>query len=270
MTIELGILGAGNMAEAIAGGIIRAGVLDAGQILAADVSPERRAVFTSKLGIRAAADNREVAASARTLLLSVKPQQMAGVLGGIADVLGHEALIVSIAAGVSTRSIEKHLGEAVGWRVIRTMPNTPMLIGQGIVALARGRNATLDDAQRAWRLFEAGATVIEVGEEQLDAVTAVSGSGPAYIFYLVEQMIRAAEDLGLSPEHSRQLAIRTALGATTMLSSSQEPPAELRRRVTSPGGTTLAALTHLEQHDWAGITVEAIKAAAARSRELGQ
>ena len=158
----------------------------------------------------------------------------------------------------------------MGWRVIRTMPNTPMLIGQGIVALARGRNATLDDAQRAWRLFEAGATVIEVGEEQLDAVTAMSGSGPAYIFYLVEQMIRAAEDLGLSPEHSRQLAIRTALGAATMLSSSQEPPAELRRRVTSPGGTTLAALTHLEQHDWAGITVEAIKAAAARSRELGQ
>ena len=269
MTIELGILGAGNMAEAIAGGVIRARVLKAGQIAASDVSAERRQVFSSRMGIRALNDNREVAASARTILLSVKPQQMASVLGEIADVVSREALIVSIAAGVSTQTIEKHLSGAGGWRIIRTMPNTPMLIGQGIVAVARGRNASEADARQARRLFEAAASVIEVSEEQLDAVTAVSGSGPAYIFYLVEQMIRAGEQLGLSPEHSRQLAIKTALGAATMLSTSQETPAELRRRVTSPGGTTLAAITHLERHDWAGTTIEAIKAAASRSRELG-
>jgi pyrroline-5-carboxylate reductase len=269
MAIELGILGAGNMAEAIAGGVVRAGLLNASQILASDVSPQRRQLFQDRFGIRAVQDNCEAAVSAATILLSVKPQQMAAVLGEIASVAKPEVLIVSIAAGISSRFIQKHLGGATPWRVIRTMPNTPMLIGEGIVALARGEHATEHDARQARRLFESGATVIDVTEEQLDAVTAVSGSGPAYIFYLVEQMVRAAQDLGLSPDHARQLAIKTAFGAAKMLATSEESPQELRSRVTSPGGTTLAAITHLEGHDWPRTTIDAIKAAAARSRELG-
>ena len=269
MTYQLGILGAGNMAEAIARGVIRSGIVRAPQIIASDVSPQRREVFETRLGVRAVEDNGEVAASSEVLLLSVKPQTMAKLLGEIAGVVRPEALVVSIAAGISTAFIESHLGGTVPRRVIRTMPNTPMLVGEGMVALSRGKHATEQDAQRARRLFESAADVIDVPEEQLDAVTAVSGSGPAYFFYLVEQMIRAATNLGISPEHARQLSIKTALGAAKMLSTSQESPQELRRRVTSPGGTTQAAITHMESHDVAGAIIGAIKAAEKRGKELG-
>lgn len=268
MSFELGILGAGNMAEAIAGGVIRAGVLRADQMIASDVSAERRGVFEKRLGVRTTAENREVARDARTLLLSVKPQHMGALLEGIADVLPAETLIVSIAAGINSQFIESRLGD--NRRVIRTMPNTPMLIGEGMVALSRGRHATEDDANHARKLFESAATVIQVPEDKLDAVTAVSGSGPAYVFYLVEQMIRAAMDLGFDPTQARLLAVKTALGAARMLSESTETPEELRRRVTSPGGTTHAAITHMDQHAWGPTTVEAVKAAARRSAELGK
>lgn len=269
MTYELGILGAGNMAEAIARGIIRAGVLAPGQMIASDVSPLRRELFSGQLGIRAIEDNREVASQSSVLLLSVKPQMMVGVLEGIGPVARPDALIVSIAAGISTRFIESHLGTGTPWRVIRTMPNTPMLVGEGMAAISRGSHATADDARRARRLFEAAADVIDVPEDQLDAVTAVSGSGPAYFFYLVEQMIQAAVELGISPEHARQLSVKTALGAAKMLSSSQESAQELRRRVTSPGGTTQAAIAHLESGDAPATIIGAIRAARDRGRELG-
>jgi pyrroline-5-carboxylate reductase len=269
MSIELGILGAGNMAEAIAGGVIRAGVLPADHILASDVSIERREAFTKATGVRTISDNREVAKDAAMLLLSVKPQHMATVLTGIADVIRPDALIVSIAAGIGSQFIEKHLGDRAKFRVIRTMPNTPMLIGEGMVALSRGPNASDEDLMRARKLFEASADCITVDESQLDAVTAVSGSGPAYVFYLVEQMITAAKQLGLNEEHSRQLAVKTALGAARMLVTSSDSPQELRRRVTSPGGTTQAAISRMDAGQWGAVTVDAIKAAAARGRELG-
>lgn len=269
MSIELGILGAGNMAEAIARGVIRNGLLRADQILAADVSPQRREHFWKELGIRAVEDNREVAREARVLLLSVKPQHMKEVLAGIGPVTSPDALVISIAAGVSSGFIETHLGGGKNWRVIRTMPNTPMLAGEGMVALTRGRHATAQDAARARKLFEAAADVIDVTEDKLDAVTAVSGSGPAYVFYLAEQMIRAARELGLSDDESRKLAIKTCVGAAKMLAASADTPEELRRKVTSPGGTTQAAITHLDQRDTAKTIVDAIKAAARRSQELG-
>jgi pyrroline-5-carboxylate reductase len=269
MSVELGILGAGNMAEAIAGGVVRAGVLRADQIFASDVSAERRAAFGKATGVRTTDNNREVAKDAAMLLLSVKPQHMGDVLGGIADAVRPDTLIVSIAAGIGSRLIETRLGERAAWRVIRSMPNTPMLIGEGMVALARGRNATEEDVARARKLFEASADLIRVEESQIDAVTAVSGSGPAYIFYLVEQMIAAARELGMSEEHARKLAIKTALGAARMLATSPETPQELRRRVTSPGGTTAAAITVMESRQWAAATVDAIKAAAQRGKELG-
>ena len=269
MGIELGILGAGNMAEAIARGVVGTGLLRPEDVLASDPDAARRDLFARELGIRATNDNRVVARDARTVLLSVKPQHMAELLATISPVLSPDALVISIAAGISSRFIEARLGRNERWRVVRTMPNTPMLIGQGMVAMARGQYATESDAARARRLFETGAAVIEVSEDQLDAVTAVSGSGPAYVFYLVEQMIRAAIELGLSPEHARQLAVKTAAGASKMLDGSNETPEELRRKVTSPGGTTQAAISHLEKRDTAATIVDAIKAAARRSRELG-
>ena len=269
MSVELGILGAGNMAEAIAGGVIRAGAMPVEQILAADVSESRRAAFTQSTGVRTTSENREVARDASIILLSVKPQHMAGVLAGVADIVRPDALLVSIAAGIGSRFIETQLGNRANWHVIRTMPNTPILIGEGIVAMARGRNATGHDVARARKLFEASADIIDVEESQLDAVTAVSGSGPAYIFYLVEQMIAAARELGMSDEHAKKLAVKTAMGAARMLSMSAESPQELRRRVTSPGGTTQAAISHMDSKNWGPTTVEAIKAAAQRGRELG-
>jgi len=269
MTIELGILGAGNMAEAIARGVIASGLLAPEQVLASDVSPQRREWFQGQLGIRAIDDNRAVAREARTLLLSVKPQHMPEALAGLGEVMDAQALVISIAAGISTLFIEGRLGGNAHWRVLRAMPNTPMLVGEGIVALARGQHATEEDAAAARRLFETAAIVVDVAEEQIDAVTAVSGSGPAYVFYLVEQMIRAATELGLSPEQARQFAVQTAIGASRMLAESLESPQELRRKVTSPGGTTQAAITYMDQRDCAATMVQAIKAAAQRSRELG-
>jgi pyrroline-5-carboxylate reductase len=267
---SLAILGAGNMAEAIARAVTRSGLLVPTQIVASDPSPVRRDFFRTDLKIRAIDRNTDAVRDASMVLLSVKPQQMATVLAELAPVLRPDALIVSIAAGISTSFIERHLGEGPPRRIIRAMPNTPMLVGEGMVALARGANATSADLSSARQLFEAAATVIEVAEEQIDAVTAVSGSGPAYFFFLVEHMIRAAVELGLTPAQARQLATKTALGAAKMLETSADSPQELRRKVTSPGGTTHAAISLMESQNLPGIIIDALKAAHRRGRELGQ
>jgi pyrroline-5-carboxylate reductase len=270
MAYHLGIIGAGNMAEAIVRGLLRGNVLRPDQIIAADVSAERRRLFTNELGVNAVETNAQIAAAApRCLLLSVKPQQMADVLTKLAVDLRNDTLLISIAAGISTAFIETHLGPGRRWRVIRVMPNTPMLVGQGMAALCRGKNAMPDDLAEARRIFECAAKVIEVPESLMDAVTAVSGSGPAYVFYLVEQMIRAGTDLGLSESDARLLASQTIAGSAAMLLASSDPPAELRRKVTSPGGTTQAAITHLDNRAVGQSIVEAVNAAAARSKELG-
>lgn len=266
---DLGILGAGNMAEAIVRGILHAGRLTADQIIVADIAPARRQLFVDQLHIKAVENNTEVARQTKTILLSVKPQQSSAALAGIGGVLNPDSLLISIMAGVSTRFIEKSLGGSKRWRVIRTMPNTPMLVGEGVVGIAPGRHATLEDVAHARHLFEAAASVVDVSEERIDAVTAVSGSGPAYFFFLVEQMIRAGVELGLSETQARALATKTALGAATMLVNSNDSPAELRRKVTSPGGTTQAAITHMETSGMPAIVIEAIKAAEKRGKELG-
>jgi pyrroline-5-carboxylate reductase len=275
MPYALGIIGAGNMAEAIARGILSKQVLRPSEMIAADTATARRELFTSELKIKAVDDNAAVAGDAQTILLSVKPQHMAAALAAIAPIMSPKTLIVSIAAGISTAFIEKHLGggdEGGGknWRVIRTMPNTPMLVGEGMVAMAAGAHATKDDLAAARKLFEAAAEVIEVAEDKMDTVTAVSGSGPAYFFLLVEQMIRAAEELGMTSEQARLLATKTAAGAAKMLATSADAPQDLRRKVTSPGGTTEAAVTHMTKQNWPQITVDAIKAAEKRGKELGQ
>jgi pyrroline-5-carboxylate reductase len=269
MDYELGIIGAGNMAEAIVRGILRARLLEPGQIIAADVAAPRRELFTSQLGIHAVEDNSTVAAQSRRLLLSVKPQQIQNALTGIGSVLNPGACVISIMAGISTAYIEKHLGGNHAWRVIRTMPNTPMLVGKGMVGLAPGAHTTADDVADARRLFSVAAAVIEVTEAQIDAVTAMSGSGPAYFFYFIEHMIRAGQSLGLTPDQAKTLALQTISGAAEMLATSTDTPQELRRKVTSPGGTTQAAITHLETMKAGDIFLDAIAAAARRSKELG-
>ena len=268
MNYELGILGAGNMAEAIVRGVVNGGRIAADRIIAADVSPERRGLFEERLRVKAIEDNRAVAAESKILLLSVKPQMCRKVLEGIADVVHPDATIISIMAGISSQNIDAVLGG--NRRVVRTMPNTPMLVGEGMVAIAGGQHATVEDMLKARALFEAAASVIEVQEDQIDAVTAVSGSGPAYFFFLVEQMIAAGVELGLSAGEAHLLASKTAMGAAKMLMNSTDAPGELRRKVTSPGGTTQAAINTMEQMQLPAIVLAAMQACAARSRELAE
>jgi pyrroline-5-carboxylate reductase len=270
MPQELAIIGAGVMAEAIARGILSAKLLEPAQIIAADISPQRRELFTSALKIPAVEQAAAAAKGAKIVLLCVKPYQMEGVLRQLASAILDDALIISIAAGISSSFIEKNLAPSKPRRVIRAMPNTPMLVGCGMVAIAPGAGASPHDLASARRLFESAATVLQTTEDKIDAVTAISGSGPAYFFFLVEQMIQAGLDLGLNANEARTLAIQTAAGAARMMSQSADPPAEHRRRVTTPNGTTHAAISHLENSGWPRITIEAIKAAARRSKEMGK
>ncbi|MDP9173755.1 MAG: pyrroline-5-carboxylate reductase [Planctomycetota bacterium] len=270
MQYELALIGAGVMAEAIARGILSAGVLLPKQIIAADISAERRNLFQSDLQITATDDIVAAASQAATVLLCVKPFQMEKVLPEVGAKLQPATLIISIAAGISTGFIERSLEPQEPWRVIRSMPNTPMLVGEGMVAITPGKHATASDLATATRLFGSSAKVLQTTEDNLDAVTAISGSGPAYFFFLVEQMIRAGVELGLTEQEASTLAIQTAAGAAKMMKQATDHPAEHRRRVTTPNGTTHAAISHLESHNWPEITVDALKAAARRSREMGK
>ena len=257
------------MAEAIVRGLSRRGHIPLDRVIVADVSPERRQIFQIQLQVKAVEDISQVARS-NILLLSVKPQQMPLVLGGLRSVLNPETLIISIAAGVRTRFIEETLGPSQSWRVVRAMPNTPMRFGEGATAVCPGAHATDRDMTEAQQIFEAAGVVVHTHEDKMDAITAVSGSGPAYIFYLVEQMIQAAIQMGISQQDAHLMATRTALGAARMLVESNSSPAALRRQVTSPGGTTQAALTSLDNAKWPELTISAIKAAADRSKELSK
>jgi len=269
MDKELAVIGSGMIAEAIVRGVLRGKRYQPGQIVAADVSHVRRNIFRTQLRTEVTADNAEAAAQAGVVLLSVKPYQMEAALAGLGAVMRKDALVISVAAGISTAFIAKHLGGNTRWRLVRAMPNTPMLVGEGMVAIAAGAQATVDDMQLARNLFSTAADVVEVTEDRIDAVTAVSGSGPAYFFFLIEQMIRAGVEMGLTQEQASQLAVKTAAGAAKMMLGG-ESPTELRRRVTTPNGTTHAAITHMETNNWPTITVEALKAAARRSREMGK
>lgn len=269
MGYELGIIGAGNMAEAIARSLISSGRIPAAQMIAADISPQRRELFEKELNVRTVIENAAAVRDARIILLSVKPQHMKEVLAGIGAAMRDSTLIISIAAGISSAFIEKHLGQNKSWRVVRTMPNTPVLVGLGMVAIAPGQYARPEDLTTARDIFSAGATVLELEENKIDAVTAMSGSGPAYFFYLVEQMVIAGQSLGLTAEQSHILATQTALGAAKMLTASTDTPEQLRRKVTSPNGTTQAAIETMEAQNVGPAIIAAIKKAAARSKELG-
>jgi len=268
MRYELGIIGAGNMAEAIVRGVLHARLFDAGQILLSDVSNARRDFFQQQLRVKATEDNAAVASSSHLLVLAVKPYQMQDVLGAIKPVLSTQTLVISIAAGISISRIQKLLGDA-GHRIIRAMPNTPMLVGEGMVAISAGAAATGEDMAAARRIFEAAAVVVELPEDRMDAVTAMSGSGPAYFYYLVEYMIKAGLSLGLTADESALLAKRTAAGAAKILLAQTDTPEELRRRVTTPGGTTHAAISTMEERRVGDAIVLAIQRAAQRSREMG-
>ncbi|MEM6391854.1 MAG: pyrroline-5-carboxylate reductase [Planctomycetota bacterium] len=265
MDYDLAFIGAGNMAEAIVRSAVRGGVVEAGRVLAVDLSEQRRAVFAG-MGCAVSEATEDSVGGAGQVVLSVKPQVFGAVAMSLAGVLREGQVVVSIMAGLSTAKIAEALGGGV--KVVRVMPNTPVMVGHGMAGIALGEHAEPGDDATAYRLFEAGGKAVRVGESLMDAVTAVSGSGPAYVFYLAEAMTAAAEKLGLG-EHADVLVRQTILGAAELLSSSDASPTELRRWVTSPGGTTEAAINALTESSFVESVVEAIGRAEARGRELG-
>jgi pyrroline-5-carboxylate reductase len=263
----LGVIGAGNMAEAILRGALGAGVVAKGDVVVADPSPARRELFTAQLHVQAVTDN-ALPAACPHVLLAVKPQIMAAVLEGIAEKVSDEALVISIAAGVPTATI--HQGLCGRGRIVRVMPNTPMLVEAGISALAAGPGARRAEMDWAVRLFAACGKTVIVEEPLIDAVTAVSGSGPAYFFYLIEAMVAAGVAEGLPENVARQLAVETCRGSAELLRRSGETPQALRAKVTSPNGTTQAAIETLDAAGTKDALVQAVRRAAERSRELGR
>jgi len=266
MPYTLGFIGAGNMAEAIAKAAIAGKVVPAEKMIAADPSEARRQVF-EKLKIAVTDDNAAAIAGSACVLLAVKPQMLASVAPLLAAHLTDGHVVVSIMAGITSAKLEAAIGRPA--RIVRVMPNTPMMVGKGMAGVAPGSHARTGDDELALELFTAGGShAIRVKEAQLDAITAVSGSGPAYLFYLAEAMHDAAAQLGLA-EHADTLVRQTLLGAATLLDTSPDTPAELRRKVTSPGGTTEAAIRVLDERAIKAAVVEALKAAEARGKELG-
>lgn len=265
---ELGFIGAGNMAEAMARGAIRSGLASARAIIASDPSPARRQLFES-FGVTVHERNEEVLGDARVIVLATKPQMWRAALQDCAVRFATDQLAITIMAGVSTASIEAVLpGPAP--RVVRAMPNLPMQLGAGMAGVCGGKHATPEDVEFARRLFDAGgATVVLENENLLHAVTAVSGSGPAYFYFFTEALIAAGTRAGLPPEQAGQLARQTCLGAARMMLENGESPATLRERVTSPNGTTFAALESLRKDGVFDEIVAAVLAADRRSRELG-
>jgi len=264
---QLGVVGAGNMAEAILRGILREDYLKHNEIVAYDPVATRQQILAMEFSIMCAQDN-TVPGACPHVLLAVKPQVMPEALEQIAPVITDETTVISIAAGVTTEFMDKKL--AGRGRIVRVMPNTPMFVGWGVSALAAGPRATSDDIQWTQKVLAASGRTVVVEESMLDAVTAVSGSGPAYFFYLIEAMTAAGVAEGLDEEVAELLAVETCIGAGQLLHHTQKAPALLRKQVTTPGGTTEAALNVMQASGVQEILTEAVRAAAKRSRELGQ
>jgi len=269
MKIEgtVGFIGTGNMAEALIRGLLNAGVAEKDQVIGSDPREERCAEISGRYGIRVVADNLEVAKQADILVLSVKPQVMAKVLDQVGKTIHPHALVISIAAGIPLAAIEAKLPQA---RVIRTMPNTPALVGAGATAIAAGGHATDDDLKAAKRIFDSVGTTVILDEAQMDAVTGLSGSGPAYIFLVIEALSDAGVKVGLSRYNALALAAQTVLGSAKLLIETKEHPGQLKDMVTSPGGTAIAGLHTLEAGGLRTTLMDAVEAATRRSRELGE
>lgn len=270
MPIErtIAFLGAGNMAAALIDGLIAAGTCRPEDLTATDVRPERLKELVDRHGIRGTASNPEAVAEADVVILALKPQVLSVVLDGIKDSLRPEALVVSVAAGVPAHVIEGRL--APGTRVVRTMPNTPALVHAGATGIAPGARASKEDLTLVEQLFGSVGRAVIVSEQLLDAVTGLSGSGPAYVFVMIEALSDAGVKMGLPRDAALELAAQTVYGAAKVVLESGEHPAKLKDRVTSPAGTTIAGVHALEKGGLRNIMFEAVQAATQRADELGK
>jgi pyrroline-5-carboxylate reductase len=264
----IGFLGAGNMAEALLRGLIQGNVLGAEKILASGPRSERLDELRNAYRIATTTDNVEVARTSEILVLSVKPQILERVVKEIASELKPGVLVVSVAAGIDTRTIEGHL--LPGVRVVRAMPNMPALVRAGATAISRGVHATDADLAEARVIFDAVGITVALDESQLDAVTGLSGSGPAYIFLVLEALADAGVKVGLSRRNAQRLAAQTVMGSAKLLLDTDEHPGKLKDMVTSPGGTAIAGLHTLEEGGLRTTLINAVETATKRARELGR
>jgi len=254
------------MGRALLEGILKAGIVSPGETRVFDTYAPAAAEMARELGVKEAGSNEEVVSESDVVLLCVKPQGFLEMLGAIGP--GEGKLLISIAAGVQISSIEE--ATSGRHRVVRVMPNTPALVGKGASGFALGTTASADDANLTRSLLSAVGYVCEVNESDLDAVTAVSGSGPAYVFLMIEALVAGGIEQGLDPEIAGALAAHTVAGAAELLLLSSESPTQLRENVTSPNGTTFAALESFRSDHFEEIVKRAVAAAADRSKELGQ
>lgn len=264
---RIGFLGAGQMAEALMRGWLNAGITAPEKIIASDVVAARRERLARELGIATTAENREVAQQGDLLFLTVKPPVVAPVLEEIRADVQPKHLVVSIAAGIPLRVIEAHLPE--GTRAIRVMPNTPCLVGATAAGFARGSHATDEDERTVQILLDAVGRSFVLEERLLDAVTGLSGSGPAFVYVIIEALADGGVRMGLPRSVAQELAAQTVLGAARMVLETGQHPAQLKDAVASPGGTTMAGLHALERGGLRAALMDAVEAATLRSQELG-
>ena len=256
------------MATALARGLVAAGFSTTEQIVASDVVPAAKTQFADETGARVVDSNAEVATSAQILILAVKPQQMSSVLAELRHHLAADHLVISIAAGISLNAILSVLGHHT--RLVRVMPNTPCLVGESASGFAIGGAATADDKALVERLLSSVGVAVAVDEKLLDAVTGLSGSGPAYVYQIIEALSDGGVRVGLPRDIATKLAAQTVMGAAKMVLETGQHPGVLKDAVTSPGGTTIAGLHALERGGLRASLMNAVEAATNRSKELGQ
>jgi pyrroline-5-carboxylate reductase len=266
--VTIGFLGGGKMAAALAKGVVSARLVKAANIRASDPLPAARSAFTQQTGSKATASNAELVQRARVLILAVKPGCVADLLDEIRPFVTPDHLLISIAAGVPISKLEAGLGD--GMRIIRAMPNTPALVGASASAYALGKAATAADAALAQKIFSAVGVAFQLKESLLDAVTGLSGSGPAYVYLMIEALSDGGVAAGLPRDVATKLAAQTLLGSAKMVLETGLHPGALKDMVASPGGTTIEGLHELEKGKVRGVLISAVRAATEKSRKLGQ
>ncbi len=264
---KIAFLGAGNMAEALVAGIVKAKLSEPEFVLATDITPARLEILKDRYQIQVGVKNLDAVLWADIIVLCVKPQVMNDVLTEIQSSLSEKQLVISVAAGVSINRMQDKIGQTIP--LVRAMPNTPAVIQEGVTALAGCSGLSLEQLSVAQTLFESVGRVVVVDEALMDAVTGLSGSGPAYVYLAIEALIDGGVRVGLPRNIAHVLAVQTVLGAAKMVRETNEHPAVLKDRVTSPGGTTIAGLQRLEEGGLRATLIDAVEAATNRSRELG-
>ena len=265
---SIGFIGAGNMGEALISGLIAASLFPPERVFAYDVLPSRIEHLVKELGIRGCGGIGKLAESSSIIVLAVKPQTISEVLSALRAHLAHKPLVISIAAGVALSTLESCLPDETA--IVRVMPNTPALIRKGASALSRGKAVSSAQMEMSLALFGAVGKAVEVEEKMMDAVTGLSGSGPAYVLLVIEALIDAGVFMGLPRQTARELVVQTVVGTSMMLENTGKHPAELKDMITSPGGTTIHGIQVLESYSVRGAFMECVEAATQRSAELGK